>query len=382
MTMRRTILLLAVGCWLLTVSAQTKSDVLSALEKANRYFISKYPDAGAPTFVKKSRPSNLWTRGVYFEGLCELINSQPAGSADRKTNEKYILDWGSAHRWTPRDGVATRDADNYCCCQTYLRWTDQLTPTVQCMDNLLRTPESVRDWTWIDAIQMGLPVLTYLSRVMHDRGDTDFSRYAEQGWKMYCWTRNEQGGGLFNESDGLWWRDKDFVPPFTTPNGRQCYWSRGNGWVYAALVRAMGDIMAIDGYNAHLEDYKKDFLLMTDALVKCQRKDLFWNVSLADPDDFGGIELSGTALFVYGMAWGVNNGILPSKTYRPLLLNTWKAMARLCLRADGSLAYVQGTGKQPSDSQPVTYESTPDFEDFGLGCFLLAGTQLLPLCEK
>ena len=38
--------------------------------------------------------------------------------------------------------------------------------------------------------------------------------------------------------------------------------------------------------------------------------------------------------------------------------------------------YVQGTGKEPKDGQPVTHDSTPDFEDYGLGCFLLAGTEI------
>ena len=42
---------------------------------------------------------------------------------------------------------------------------------------------------------------------------------------------------------------------------------------------------------------------MSKALKKCQREDGFWNVSLHDPTNFGGKETSGTALFVYGMAW-------------------------------------------------------------------------------
>jgi unsaturated rhamnogalacturonyl hydrolase len=46
---------------------------------------------------------------------------------------------------------------------------------------------------------------------------------------------------------------------------------------------------------------------------------------------------------------------------------------------DGSLGYVQGTGKEPKDSQPVSYDNKPDFEDFGLGCFLLAGSEVYKL---
>jgi hypothetical protein len=30
----------------------------------------------------------------------------------------------------------------------------------------------------------------------------------------------------------------------------------------------------------------------------------------------------------------------------------------------------------PSDGQPLSYDKMPDFEDFGLGCFLLAGSEV------
>ena len=54
-------------------------------------------------------------------------------------------------------------------------------------------------------------------------------------------------------------------------------------------------------------------------------------------------------------------------------------MCKEAVHKDGKLGYVQGTGKEPKDGQPVTYTSTPDFEDYGLGCFLLAGTEIYKL---
>jgi unsaturated rhamnogalacturonyl hydrolase len=369
------------------VKMPTKAKVLESMEVANDYFINKYPDAGAPTYVKKMRPSNLWTRGVYFEGLVELIDiEQAAQSPKYEQNNQYLYDWASSHEWVPRNGVKTRDADDYCCCQAYLSMYEKgqvkyYNPTVQCMDNLLSTPASVGDWTWIDAIQMGLPVLTKMSAIKQKEGDEAFSRYAQQGWKMYSYTRDRLAGGLFNKNEGLWWRDKDFVPPYKEPNGKNCYWSRGNGWVYAALVRAMQDIMGMDNYDDYLDEYKSDYMKMTKALTKCQRKDMFWNVSLLDESNYGGKELTGTALFVYGMAWGIRNGLLDSKTYLPIVAKTWNTMVKECLHKNGFLGYVQGTGKQPSDSQPVGYDNEPDFDDFGLGCFLLAGSEVYQLAK-
>lgn len=390
MNIKRLTTLIALFTIIILASSAQKlpkqESILNAMELANKHFIEKHPDAGAATFVKKMRPSNLWTRGVYFEGLYELtVIEKKVNSPLYDTNFKYIIDWGNAHEWFPRNGIKTRNADDYCCGQTYLRIYSQikdyvcLEPTMQCMDNTLRNRESLSDWTWIDAIQMGLPVLTKLSQIKATEGDETFSRYADWGWKMYAWTRNEEGGGLFNKEEGLWWRDKDFVPPYKEPNGKNCYWSRGNGWVYAALVRAMQDIMDTPNYDSHLDDYKADFLAMTEALKKCQRKDGFWNVSLHDESNFGGKELTGTSLFLYGMAWGVNNGILPKKEYQPIIIKTWNALVKECLHKDGTLGFVQGTGKQPSDSQPVTFDSEPDFDDFGLGCFLLAGSEIYKL---
>jgi len=57
----------------------------------------------------------------------------------------------------------------------------------------------------------------------------------------------------------------------------------------------------------------------------------------------------------------------------------WNGVVTESLHPDGFLGYVQGTGKQPSDSQPVAYDIVPNFEDFGLGCFLLAGSEMYKL---
>lgn len=402
-------------------------DVMGAMERANDYFINKYPDPGKPTFVKKERPSNLWTRGVYFEGLIALTELERLlGGEKYQMYYKYISDWGNAHSWTPRNGVTTRDADDYCCSQTYLDmyWMEDrgvasksgaaYLPTKQCLDNLIQAEDtpwvaggqtkstgSDRDWTWIDAIQMGLPVFSKMARIAHLSGDMDADRYTDKGWDMYEASREEIGGGLLNVKDGLWWRDADFVPPYKEPNGEDCYWSRGNGWVYAALVRAMDAMLVAKGaappafmeslgetkwsnikVDEHFNDYRKDFLLMTKALLACQREDGFWNVSLHDETNYGGVELSGTALFIYGMAWGVRHGYLSAKKYEPVIYRTWEAMVKTCLHPDGFLGYVQGTGKQPSDSQPVTYDKEPDFDDYGLGCFLLCGSEVVRLIAK
>ena len=69
-------LLLAITALVLSVAAQaqtTAADVLTVTRKANDYFMQKHNAPEADTYVhNKKRPSSLWTRGVYYEGLTAL----------------------------------------------------------------------------------------------------------------------------------------------------------------------------------------------------------------------------------------------------------------------------------------------------------------------
>lgn len=347
-----------------------RQESLKAMLKVNDYFMEKYADYTLPSNVGRLRPSNIWTRGVYYEGLMALHSIYP-----QERFYDYTYKWADFHKWGFRNGNTTRNADDHCCAQAYIDLyefcpePEKIRNTKITFNMLLNTPQ-VDDWSWIDAIQMGMPIFAQLGKLTGDQA------YYDKMWQMYACTRNDIGGGLYNTKEGLWWRDSDFVPPYKEPNGKNCYWSRGNGWVYAALLRVLDKIPANE---THRNDYIADFIDMSKALKACQRPDGFWNVSLHDESNFGGKETSGTALFVYGMAWGVRMGILDKNEYLPVLTKAWNAMLKEAIHPNGFLAYVQGTGKEPKDGQPVTYTSMPDFEDYGIGCFLLAGSEIYKL---
>ena len=332
--------------------------------------MSQVPEPEAVTFVhNKKRPSSLWTRGVYYEGLTALYDIDP-----QQQYIEYINRWANHHKWTPRNGVTTTNADDQCCEQTYIwryRQTknyELLTPTLENLNKQMLTDKK-NYWWWIDAIQMAMPIYAQVAK------STGKRQYMDYAMEQYRYTRDKEGGGLFNKKTGLWWRDKNFVPPYKESDGKDCYWSRGNGWVYAALVRCMIELSPDDPYYKEL---KNDFLLMSKALIKCQREDGLWNASLVSTS-WEGKELTGTSLFLYGMAWGVRNGLLKAKTYLPIMERAWAAMVNDCVHANGFLGFVQGTGAGPADGQPVTYDRAPDFEDYGTGCFLLGATEYYKL---
>ena len=348
----------------------SKKSVLKTLRLTNQYFMKKWPDAGKSIVTNRERPSNIWTRAVYYEGLMALHKIDK-----KKAYYDYALQWGEKHQWGLRGGIETRNADNHCCGQTYIdmylldgkKHPERVRDIKASIDRMMATPQ-VDDWNWIDALQMAMPVFVKLGNLYND------TSYFRRMYEMYAFTKYKHGGkGLYNEGEKLWWRDKDFVPPYKEPNGEDCYWSRGNGWVVAALVRTLEELPKSD---SHYGEYLQDFKDMLSALIPIQRADGFWNVSLHDPTNFGGKELTGTSLFVYGMAWGINNNVIDRKTYLPVMLKAWDALTKECVHPNGKLGYVQGTGKEPKDGQPVAYDSTPDFEDYGLGCFLLAGTEI------
>ena len=58
------------------------------------------------------------------------------------------------------------------------------------------------------------------------------------------------------------------------------------------------------------------------------------------------------------------------------------AMMTESLHPNGFLGYVQGTGKEPKDGQPLSFDKVPNFTDFGLGCFLLAGSEVYKMSKK
>ena len=386
--MKKFILLMLTFCALMNIQGQTPQEVLSVAQRVNDYFMKKYSDPTIPTNVGKIRPSSLWTRAVYYEGLMELYKVDA-----QQRYIDYTDRWADFHKWTPRNGITSCDADDQCCEQTYLdryMMTGQEKMIVHVKENLAHQMKTGNDrkangalygwWTWIDAIQMAMPVYSKMYRI------TGEQKYIDHAMRMYTWSRDTLAGGLFNTQEGLWWRDADYVPPYKEKDGNNCYWSRGSGWVYAALVKVLEDLEAMPKLSKQSKKYykslKKDFVLMSNGLLKCQREDGFWNPSLMSEANYGGKELTGTALFLYGMSWGMNHGILKNKQYKPACDRAWKAMVKDAVHPDGFLGWVQGTGKDPSAGQPLAYDKVPDFEDYGTGCFLLGAVEYYRLLNK
>ncbi len=205
------ILLLIVMVQVALLQAQrlpNKKEVLAAMTLTNQYFMNKWPDPGREIVTNRTRPSNIWTRAVYYEGLMALYSIFPD-----KSYYNYAVQWGESHQWQLRDGLLTRNADNQCCGQTYIdlyiidRKRERIKAIKMSIDSMMTDPKK-DDWSWVDALQMAMPVFAKLGVLFNN------TAYYEKMYEMYQFTKTAHAGnGLYNADEHLWWRDKDFVPP-------------------------------------------------------------------------------------------------------------------------------------------------------------------------
>ncbi|NLG18708.1 MAG: glycoside hydrolase family 88 protein [Fibrobacter sp.] len=358
----------------LEIKLPQREQILVKMKAANDYFMDKWPDPCSSCLVG-NRPSNIWTRAVYYEGSLAYYAASHDSAA-----LNHALRWGEFHSWNLRGGTMTTNADNQCAGQVYIdlyrinQQPERISSIKTCIDRMVASGADNR-WTWIDAIQMAMPVFAKLGALLND------TRYFDKMYRLYDYSKSDLG--LYNESDHLWWRDASFVNA-KTPSGKNVYWSRGNGWVFAALVRVLSELPDSD---PHRQEYETVFKEMAGALAALQRDDGFWNENLADPEHFGGPEVTGTGLFVYGMAWGVNKRMLSRDEYLPVIIKAWSAIADSAIFPDGRLGYVQGTGDSPGDNGAGVTDAAPsrdivpDFDDYGLGCVLLAGSEMVKLVD-
>lgn len=221
------------------------------------------------------------------------------------------------------------------------------------------------------------------------RATARHSSPSQQMWNLYSYGRDAEGGGLHDEATGSWWRDADYTPGGTyirSPNQQEIYWSRGNGWVIAALARVLEHLPSDEPHRAA---YEADFRALAAALLPLQRDDGLWNTSLTHPTHCAslgepgedGPETSGTALFAYGLAWGIRHELLDATTYGPPLVAAYEGLRR-AVRNDGFLGYVQPTGAAPCSGPGALGAGVlPNFEDFGVGCLLLAGSEIVRLAQ-
>jgi hypothetical protein len=133
----------------------------------------------------------------------------------------------------------------------------------------------------------------------------------------------------------------------------------------ARILRYMPDDWPTRG------QYEALFRMMCERLRRLQMDSGGWASSLAYPEKFDNeTEASGTAFFIYAIAWGINSGLLDRPRYGPVVEKGWAELCS-CLNADGSIRNIQVVGQKPG-----AYEGGYDKREYGYGAFIMAGVQM------
>ncbi len=313
-----------------------------------------------------------WTQAPFWAGLMEFAPL----SASPETYVAAVRANGEALNWRP--GPRPFSADDHAIAQSYFMLhrvepkDEIIRPSLQLFDAVVlhEFSESLefeswektwRQWTWCDALFMSPPALAMASRAS---GDPKYLEFMNRMW----WKNTDF---LYDRDAHLYYRDSRFFDQ-RSANGAKVFWSRGNGWVLAGLARVLQNMPA--DYE-HRPRYLTLYREMADAVARAQQPDGYWRTSLLDPELHPLPETSGTAFYVYALAWGINEGILDAATYLPVVRRGWSALVR-AVRHDGMLGWVQRIGDQPGATTVDTNEI------YGTGAFLLAGAQVHRLAAR
>jgi unsaturated rhamnogalacturonyl hydrolase len=303
-----------------------------------------------------------WTYAALYDGL--LAASKTTG--DRRYQDR-VLQVARDYHWqlAPRFAHADDEAIGL----TYLtfynesRNPEELAPTREGMDRLIARPDDPKEnlWWWCDALYMAPKVLAQLSVTTADHRYLDFM---DHEWWL-------TSGALYDPAENLYYRDNRFLT-MREANGQKIFWSRGNGWVLAALATVLQRMP--DGYPSRTK-YVEQYKQMAERIAALQPPDGVWRASLLDPGSYPNPEISGTAFFTYGFAWGIHHGLLDRKRYLPVVKRSWQGMLTH-IYADGRLGSIQPIGGEPGKFKPSSSYV------YGVGAFLLAGSELSQISSR
>ena len=106
-------------------------------------------------------------------------------------------------------------------------------------------------------------------------GDTRYLDFAVKNW----WRTTDF---LYDTEEHLYFRDSSYFQK-REANGRKVFWSRGNGWVIAGLVRVLQYLPMNHPERARFE---RLFGEMSEKVLSCQQPDGLWRASLLDPTSY------------------------------------------------------------------------------------------------
>lgn len=218
-------------------------------------------------------------------------------------------------------------------------------------------PESL----WGDDMYMCIPFLAQMGSL------TGETKYFDDAVKQVI----QLSARLFNPAVGLYdhgWNENssDYDPEF--------HWARANAWCTVAMAELLAVLPANHpGRDQVLHLYRSHI----KRLAELQDGTGLWHNLLDRPETF--LETSASALFVYSIAKGINEGWI-SHVYGPVAVTGWNAVATQVLPNGEVSGIVEGT-TFANDNTYYYYRGTSSKTNF-YGTVMAAGAEVIRLLDN
>jgi unsaturated rhamnogalacturonyl hydrolase len=231
---------------------------------------------------------------------------------------------------------------------------------------------------WLDGLYMGEPFYAQYTATFENGKNLD--DVAKQFEQIQLHATDSKTGLLYHawdESKLMPWANKETG---NSPN----YWSRALGWYVMALVDALDYFPKDHPKQKEIVGYLNNVAV---ALAKFQdeKSGLWYQVTDKGGEKGNYLEASGSSMFAYAFAKGVNKGYLPAK-YKKLANKAFDGLTKQLIKkdADGGITLTQacqvaGLGGTPYRDGSYEYyinERKKDNDPKATGPFILAALEL------
>ncbi len=230
---------------------------------------------------------------------------------------------------------------------------------------------------WLDGLFMGAPFYTHYTITFEEGKNLD--DIANQFALIQKHAYDKETGLLYHgwdESKAMAWANKETG---TSPN----FWSRSLGWYAMALVDVLENFPKDHPKQKELVGYLNQ---LAEALTKQQHESGLWyQVTNMGTKEGNYLEASGSAMFAYALAKGVNKGYLPEK-YKEVATKAFNGIVRDLIKVTDSgeviitqACAVAGLGGNPFRDGSFEYyvnERKKDNDPKATGPFIMAALEL------
>jgi unsaturated rhamnogalacturonyl hydrolase len=232
---------------------------------------------------------------------------------------------------------------------------------------------------WADGVYMASPFLAKYATVFREPAALDDAIH--QVLLAEAHLRDAKTGLLFHGWDES--RKERWADP-TTGRSPQL-WGRGDGWFAMAVADVLAEMPARHPQRAAVVAVLRR-LARAVADVQDKASGVWWQVLDAGGRPRNFKEASASAMFVYALAKGNNNGWLDASTFAPVVARGYAGTVATFVAADATgalhvngICKVAGLGGNPyrdgSYDYYVSAEVVPD-DPKGVGAFILASAEL------